>query len=118
MVRWTLYNSWPVTCREDSWVVVPIQSLCNPEQEMEGTRLTLVKIPNQPDAFEFSIRTPVTPSRWEQFETDLSSAWAKIIEGLQGGRSPYLPPMSIDFSCAEDNCSLVCKGFQFVCLYR
>jgi hypothetical protein len=30
---------------------------------IEGTRLTLVKVPNQPDAVEFSIRTPVTPPR-------------------------------------------------------
>ena len=35
---------------------------------MEGTRLTIVKVPNQPDAYEFSIRTPVTPPRWADFE--------------------------------------------------
>ena len=35
---------------------------------MEGTRLTIVKVPTQPDAFEFSIRTPVTPPRWKDFE--------------------------------------------------
>ncbi len=35
---------------------------------MEGTRLTIVKVPNQPDAYEFSIRTPVTPPRWKDFE--------------------------------------------------
>lgn len=35
---------------------------------MEGTRLTIVKVPQQPDAYEFSIRTPVTPPRWKDFE--------------------------------------------------
>lgn len=35
---------------------------------MEGTRLTIVKVPTQPDAFEFSIRTPVTPPRWRDFD--------------------------------------------------
>lgn len=35
---------------------------------MEGTRLTIVKVPTQPDAFEFSIRTPVTPPRWKDFD--------------------------------------------------
>ena len=35
---------------------------------MEGTRLTIVKVPSQPDAYEFSIRTPVTPPRWKDFE--------------------------------------------------
>lgn len=52
---------------------------------MEGTRLTLVKVANQPDAFEFSIRTPVTPSRWELFEADLSSAWANLTAAIPGG---------------------------------
>lgn len=35
---------------------------------MEGTRLTIVRVPTQPDAYEFSIRTPVTPPRWKDFE--------------------------------------------------
>ena len=35
---------------------------------MEGTRLTIVKFPKQPNAFEFSIRTPVTPNRWAEFD--------------------------------------------------
>lgn len=35
---------------------------------MEGTRLTMVKVPTQPDAYEFSIRTPVTPPRWKDFD--------------------------------------------------
>ncbi len=35
---------------------------------MEGTRLTIVKFPKQPHAYEFSIRTPVTPSRWAEFD--------------------------------------------------
>ena len=35
---------------------------------MEGTRLTIVKVPSQPDAYEFSIRTPVTPPRWTDFD--------------------------------------------------
>lgn len=39
---------------------------------MEGTRLTIVKVPTQPDAFEFSIRTPVTPPRWKDFDQVMS----------------------------------------------
>lgn len=70
--------------REDSWVVVPIHSLAQPVAEMEGTRLTLVKVPNQPDAFEFSIRTPVTPARWSLFEADLSQSWTNVISQLTG----------------------------------
>jgi hypothetical protein len=44
-------------------VVVPLASLSSPGQPLEGTRLTLVRVPGQPDAAEFSIRTPVTPPR-------------------------------------------------------
>ena len=35
---------------------------------MEGTRLTIVRVPKQPEAYEFSIRTPVTPPRWKDFD--------------------------------------------------
>ena len=60
---------------------------------MEGTRLTLVKVPDQRDGFEFSIRTPVTPARWDQFEKDLQSAWEEYMEALQTGSSPSFVPV-------------------------
>lgn len=28
-----------------------------------------VKLSNQPDGYEFSIKTPVTPSRWDDYDT-------------------------------------------------
>ena len=62
---------------------------------MEGTRLTLVKVPDQRDGFEFSIRTPVTPARWDQFEKDLQSAWETYMEALQTGSLLSLTPLSI-----------------------
>ncbi|GMH35900.1 hypothetical protein BSKO_03768 [Bryopsis sp. KO-2023] len=80
--------------KEDAWVVVPIQSLAQPDAEMEGTRLTLVNVPNQPDGYEFSIRTPVTPARWDLFEADLSLAWGKVISNLSAG-DPVLSARSI-----------------------
>jgi hypothetical protein len=49
-------------------VVVPLKSVSRPGHSLEGTRLTLVKVPNQPAAHEFSIRTPVTPPRWKDFD--------------------------------------------------
>lgn len=52
---------------------------------MEGTRLTLVKVPNQPDAYEFSIRTPVTPPRWRDFDVELEAAWEAIISEMSKG---------------------------------
>ena len=50
----------------DFWVVVQIASTTRGEH-LEGTRLTLVRLVDQPDAFELSIRTPVTPHRWQAF---------------------------------------------------
>jgi len=49
---------------------------------LEGTRLTLVRAPGQPDGFEFSIRTPVTPPRWEAFDAELGEAWGRLVDAL------------------------------------
>ncbi|WIA19383.1 hypothetical protein OEZ85_004006 [Tetradesmus obliquus] len=55
---------------------------------IEGTRLTLVKVPNQPDAVEFSIRTPVTPPRWREFDAELEAAWERLIDAMLRGDKP------------------------------
>ncbi len=45
------------------------------------------QVPNQPDAFEFSIRTPVTPPRWKEFDAELEAAWEAVLQAmLQGGK--------------------------------
>ena len=46
-------------------MVVPLASVARAGHSLEGTRLTLVRVPGQPEAVEFSIRTPVTPPRCE-----------------------------------------------------
>ncbi|CAD7702294.1 unnamed protein product, partial [Ostreobium quekettii] len=71
--------------KEDSWAVVPIASLAQPGKMIEGTRLTLVKVHDQPDAYEFSIRTPVRPPRWKEFEAELKKAWDELIDAMLGG---------------------------------
>jgi hypothetical protein len=58
----------------DSWVVVPIESISRTGHQLEGTRLTLVRLEGQPDSYEFSIRTPVTPSRWSDYDQVRSQA--------------------------------------------
>ncbi|KAF8058901.1 SRFR1 [Scenedesmus sp. PABB004] len=55
---------------------------------IEGTRLTLVKVPNQPDAVEFSIRTPVTPPRWKEFDAELEAAWERVLAALSARDTP------------------------------
>ena len=76
---------------EDCWVVVPVKSSVRRSgSTLEGTRLTIVKVTNdrnsksghQPDAYEFSIRTPVTPARWKEFDDELSMLFKGVMECL------------------------------------
>ena len=62
----------------DCWIIVPIRSLCRENATLEGTRLTITKSKDQPDGHEFSIRTPVTPSRWKEFDQELEAAFEAI----------------------------------------
>ncbi|GIL49345.1 hypothetical protein Vafri_5718 [Volvox africanus] len=75
---------------QDSWVVVPIHSVAREGHMLEGTRLTLVRVPNQPDAYEFSIRTPVTPPRWKDFDAELESAFEAILQAFVDEDLPKL----------------------------
>lgn len=85
----------------DSWVVVPIHSqLSQPGHaaSVEGTRLTLVRVPNQPDAYEFSIRTPVTPPRWKQFDVELEVAWEAVLGAMLEGDHPKTAKCILTFA--------------------
>lgn len=62
----------------DSFVVVPIRSLSRDDHSLEGTRLTITKLRDQQDAHEFSIRTPVTPARWDDFDNELCAGFEAI----------------------------------------
>lgn len=66
-------------------MVVPIASSSRLGHRMEGTRLTLVRVPGQPDAYEHSIRTPVTPPRWRDFDAELEAAWEGALGALLQG---------------------------------
>eukprot|EP00951_Prasinocladus_malaysianus_P042820 scaffold525755_cov33-Prasinocladus_malaysianus.AAC.1 len=66
----------------DSWIVVPISSTRDPSAMLEGTRLTLVRMQQQPDGYEFSIRTPVTPPRWAEFDKELDAAWEALLTAM------------------------------------
>ena len=63
-------------------MVVPISSVYKPNRTLEGTRITLVKVPDQRQGVEFSIRTPGTPHRWEQYDEEMTAAWEKILDAL------------------------------------
>lgn len=80
------------TIGADSWIVVPIASVAKPDRRLEGTRLTLVAMQAQPDGYEFSIRTPVTPPRWAEFDAELEAAWDNLLDAMVDGDPP--PPPS------------------------
>ena len=48
--------------------------------------VSCAQVPNQPDAFEFSIRTPVTPPRWAEFDAELEAAWEAVVASMLQGK--------------------------------
>lgn len=75
----------------DCWIIVPVLSVCRQGHSLEGTRLTITKNKDQPDGHEFSIRTPVTPFRWADFDKELSTAFEAICKAaLATGHRPCL----------------------------
>lgn len=38
-------------------------------------RKNLMMIPRRESGYEFAIRTPCTPARWNDFDTEMSQAW-------------------------------------------
>jgi len=74
----------------DFWVVVPCVG-DKTKEIMEGTRLTLQKHAGEQGgegSYDFSIRTPGTPERWEQFSKEFDKLWEEdvkeAIEGCSG----------------------------------
>lgn len=57
-------------------VVTPCHSTAAPGRVMEGTRLTIQYKP--PNGYEYTIRTPGTPTRWVHFEEELQWFWAAL----------------------------------------
>ena len=50
-----------------------------------------VRMPGQPDSYEFSIKTPVTPVRWADYDAVTSrSCWLVLASGIFPSQ-PLLP---------------------------
>ncbi|XP_024019757.1 suppressor of RPS4-RLD 1 isoform X2 [Morus notabilis] len=58
---------------EDFWLATWCNSTAFEGKRLEGTRITLVKMGER--GFDFAIRTPCTPSRWDQFDAEMTMAW-------------------------------------------
>ncbi|KAH9300863.1 hypothetical protein KI387_012446, partial [Taxus chinensis] len=70
------------TVNEDFWVVTSCQSIAYEGKTLEGTRLTMQKKGEK--AFDFSIRTPCTPSRWSDYNAEMAAAWEALCEAYGG----------------------------------
>ncbi|KAL0377874.1 UNVERIFIED_CONTAM: Suppressor of RPS4-RLD 1 [Sesamum radiatum] len=67
---------------QDFWLATWCNSMAFEGKRLEGTRICLVKADQI--GHDFAIRTPCTPSRWEDFEVEMTSAWEALCEAYCG----------------------------------
>ncbi|KAB1214867.1 Tetratricopeptide repeat protein 13 [Morella rubra] len=80
---------------EDFWLATWCNSTAIEGKRLEGTRITLVKMGER--GFDFAIRTPCTPSRWDEFDAEMTAAWEAICNAFCGENYG-----STDFSVLEN----------------
>lgn len=67
---------------EDFWVATWCNSMASEGKQLEGTRITLLKSGGR--GFDFAIRTPCTPARWNEFDTEMTAAWEALCNAYCG----------------------------------
>ncbi|KAF7809893.1 suppressor of RPS4-RLD 1 [Senna tora] len=67
---------------EDFWLATWCNSTAYEGKQLEGTRITLVKAGEH--GFDFAIRTPCTPARWENFDAEMAMAWEALCSSYCG----------------------------------
>ncbi|XP_043715068.1 suppressor of RPS4-RLD 1 isoform X2 [Telopea speciosissima] len=67
---------------EDFWLATSCESTAFEGKRLEGTRITLQKMNEQ--GFDFAIRTPCTPSRWDDYDAEMAMAWEAICSAYCG----------------------------------
>ncbi|KAI3451958.1 hypothetical protein Pfo_008623 [Paulownia fortunei] len=67
---------------EDFWLATWCNSMAVEGKRLEGTRISLVK--TDQIGYDFAIRTPCTPSRWDGFEVEMTSAWEALCDAYCG----------------------------------
>ncbi|KAF5736201.1 suppressor of RPS4-RLD 1 isoform X1 [Tripterygium wilfordii] len=80
---------------EDFWLATCCSSTAFEGKQLEGTRITLVKM--RECGFDFAIRTPCTPSRWDDYDAEMAMAWDAVCNAYCGETYG-----STDFSMLED----------------
>ncbi|KAJ4963031.1 hypothetical protein NE237_022970 [Protea cynaroides] len=67
---------------EDFWLATRCESTAFEGKRHEGTRITLQKMGE--NRFDFAIRTPCTPSRWDAYDAEMAMAWEAICSAYCG----------------------------------
>ncbi|KAJ1414511.1 Tetratricopeptide-like helical domain superfamily [Sesbania bispinosa] len=67
---------------EDFWSSTWCNSTACEGKQLEGTRITLVKMGEH--GFDFAIRTPCTPARWEDYDAEMAMAWEALCNAYCG----------------------------------
>ncbi|XP_071739581.1 suppressor of RPS4-RLD 1 [Rutidosis leptorrhynchoides] len=67
---------------EDFWLATWCNSTAFEGERLEGTRITLVKSGER--GFDFAIRTPCTPARWDDYDAEMTSAWEVLCNSYCG----------------------------------
>jgi len=98
----------------DCWAVVPIESISRGGHSLEGTRLTVVRVHEIPDGYEVSIRTPVTPPRWIDFDEELRTAWEVLMGALVDGNRPAIATAALHFAYYWYNFMPLARGTAVV----
>ncbi|GAB2282676.1 Suppressor of RPS4-RLD 1 [Dionaea muscipula] len=67
---------------QDFWLATWCNSTASEGMQLEGTRITLLK--NGERGYDFAIRTPCTPSRWDEFDAEMTVAWEAVCNAYCG----------------------------------
>ncbi|XP_009768272.1 suppressor of RPS4-RLD 1 [Nicotiana sylvestris] len=67
---------------QDFWLATWCNSTALEGKHLEGTRITLMKMGEI--GYDFAIRTPCTPSRWDDFDMEMTSAWEALCDAYCG----------------------------------
>ncbi|XP_031478846.1 suppressor of RPS4-RLD 1 [Nymphaea colorata] len=67
---------------EDFWLATPCYSTAFEGKCLDGTRITTQKIGKK--GYDFAIRTPCTPSRWEDYDAEMIMAWEALCNDYCG----------------------------------
>ncbi|XP_060193815.1 suppressor of RPS4-RLD 1 [Lycium barbarum] len=67
---------------QDFWLATWCNSTALEGKRLEGTRITLMKMGEI--GYDFAIRTPCTPARWDDFDVEMTSAWEALCDAYCG----------------------------------